>query len=45
MHKDDRATTLFWSKESDAVFIRDSTVFLSEEDLNKRNKYINGEFI
>lgn len=45
IHKSGGSTTLFWSSESDVKFVRDSIVFLSEEDLNKRNKYINGEFI
>jgi len=45
MHKAGKVTTLFWSHVSDVIFIKESCVFLNKEELSKRNKYINGEFV
>ena len=37
--------SLFWAKEGEVDFVKKSKEDWSEEKINERNRYINGEFL
>lgn len=41
----DENKKLFWANKDDVEFIRSSTKDWSEDMINERNKYINGEYL
>lgn len=41
----DDSKNLFWAKDEEVEFIEKSSEDWSEEKINERNRYINGEFL